>query len=263
MEGRIEAESVAGIRVTVERVYAGTAERTITVLPGQWNARRVGVPWTFYLVRSPVAYHSSDCDGSHPNALTARERNVLGEGYPPPADDVALGSALNGLLLGGAAIALARITDRWYVARSLAMLTGGIAAGCLLAAPLLGRGAAFPLRDALVGGEWWTALFAVVAAASGGAAAVLLPRPVAVALAGIAPVLAILTLIAIKAARWPAFPAVGDGFAAIAVWFGLAGAATAVGVSAARGPAAQIIATLSAIPLSLAGVYAVTLLLGR
>ena len=39
--GVIEAESMFGMRVRVDRVYVGQAQQTITVLPGQWNANRV------------------------------------------------------------------------------------------------------------------------------------------------------------------------------------------------------------------------------
>lgn len=73
VEGVIEAESIFGIRLrverTYERTYAAEVARTIT-LPGQSNANRVGQPWTFYIQRNLVAYDYTDCGGSHGIAHT-------------------------------------------------------------------------------------------------------------------------------------------------------------------------------------------------
>src|SRR5688572_29937184 len=79
VSGVIEAESMFGLRVRVDRVYLGQAEQTITVLPGQSNANRVGRPWTFFLRHDVVAYTHTDCGGSHPSSLTADERAFFGE----------------------------------------------------------------------------------------------------------------------------------------------------------------------------------------
>lgn len=98
VDGVVEAESFLGIRVHVERVYLGSAERTITVLGGQsGDAHRVGTRWTLYLQRSPVAYHDADCRGSHPESLSAREQAVFGSGRPPVEDQPFLGWIGNGL----------------------------------------------------------------------------------------------------------------------------------------------------------------------
>jgi hypothetical protein len=100
--GVIEAESLFGMRVRVERVYQGSAARTITVLPTQGSAY-VGMPWTFYLRRNAVGYHQTDCDGSHPQPLTPDEISAFGGGYAPTPDQqvgntLAVLSVLLGLL---------------------------------------------------------------------------------------------------------------------------------------------------------------------
>jgi hypothetical protein len=93
--GVIVAESMFGMRVRVDRVYLGKAEQTITVLPGQWNANRVGGPWTFYLRHDVVAYTHTDCGGSHPSSLTPEERAFFGAGTAPTPDQQLLGTTGN------------------------------------------------------------------------------------------------------------------------------------------------------------------------
>ena len=113
VDGTIEAESIFGLRVRVDRVYpagrlysGGSAERTITVLPGQGNANRVGGPWTFYLQRNLIAYTHTDCGGSHPGTLNADEKNGFGSGQPPRPDEQLFGPVGNVLLAALAALAL-------------------------------------------------------------------------------------------------------------------------------------------------------------
>jgi hypothetical protein len=91
LAGVIEAESVFGMRVRVTSVYMGAAEQTVTVLPGQGNANRVGTSWVFYLGRDLVAYHHADCGGSHPWSLTPDEAAVFGTGTSPTPDAQFLG----------------------------------------------------------------------------------------------------------------------------------------------------------------------------
>jgi hypothetical protein len=95
ISGVIEAESMFGMRVRVDRVYLGQAEQTITVLPGQGNANRVGGPWTFYLRHDVVAYTHTDCGGSHPSSLTPEERAFFGAGSTPTPDQQGFGPTGN------------------------------------------------------------------------------------------------------------------------------------------------------------------------
>src|SRR5688500_2125718 len=82
--GVVEAESIFGARVRVDRVYMGRAEQTITLLPGTGTANYVGVPWTLYLRRGAVAYdHNTGCGGSHPGSMTPEERAFFGAGSAP------------------------------------------------------------------------------------------------------------------------------------------------------------------------------------
>lgn len=111
--GVIEAESTFGIRVRVDRVYLGKAEQTITVLPGQWNANRVGGPWTFYLRRNAIAYTHTDCGGSHPSSLTPEERAFFGVGGAPTPDQQLFGPTGNaGAGLGALAAILLLMSRR-------------------------------------------------------------------------------------------------------------------------------------------------------
>lgn len=118
VDGVIEAESIFGMRVRVERVYpgrlysGGSAERTIMVLPGQANANRVGQPWTFYLQRNPVAYSHTDCGGSHPGTLNSDEKNAFGSGEAPRPDEQLFGPVGNAVLAGLAALLLAVVARR-------------------------------------------------------------------------------------------------------------------------------------------------------
>jgi hypothetical protein len=110
--GVIEAESVLGMRVRVQRVYQGSAEGTITVLPGQGNANRVGTPWTFYLRRNAVAYDHSDCGGSHPQTLTPEEISAFGGGHPPTVDQQLFGQIGNTVAGLGVLLALLLLARR-------------------------------------------------------------------------------------------------------------------------------------------------------
>jgi hypothetical protein len=102
----IETESAFGMRVRVTRVYMGAAEQTITVLPGQGNANRVGTPYVFYLGRDLLAYHHADCGGSHPWSLTADEAGLFGAGTVPTPDGQLLGALGNTLALAIGMLAL-------------------------------------------------------------------------------------------------------------------------------------------------------------
>ena len=93
--GVVEAESMFGARVRVDGVYLGRAEQTITVLPGTGNANYVGVPWTFYLRRNPVAYSYADCGGSRPGSMTQEERAFFGAGSAPTPDQQLFGPTGN------------------------------------------------------------------------------------------------------------------------------------------------------------------------
>jgi hypothetical protein len=104
--GVVEAESMFGARVRVDRVYLGRAEQTITVLPGTGNANYVGVPWTFYLRRGAVAYHHTDCGGSHPSSLTPEERAFFGAGSAPTPDQQLFGPTGNTVAGVGALAAI-------------------------------------------------------------------------------------------------------------------------------------------------------------
>lgn len=110
--GVIEAESMFGMRVRVNRVYLGKAEQTITVLPGQGNANRVGGPWTFYLRHDVIAYTHTDCGGSHPSSLTPEERAFFGGGNVPSPDQQLFGPVGNTVLSLGTAAALALLIIR-------------------------------------------------------------------------------------------------------------------------------------------------------
>ena len=108
----------------------------------------------------------------------------------------------------------------------------------------------------MIGGEWWVALFALTAVSLGALAALALPMPMSIAAGALSPMLAIATLIAIKVVRWPSVPAVGDGFAAIPLILGGAGALTAILVRQTRGVARRTVAVLASLALVLAIVYA-------
>jgi hypothetical protein len=111
--GVIEAESMFGARVRVDRVYMGRAEQTITVLPGTGNANYVGVPWTLYLRPGAVAYHHTECGGSHPSSLTPEERAFFGGGSAPTPDQQLFGPTGNTIAgLGAAAAALFLMSRR-------------------------------------------------------------------------------------------------------------------------------------------------------
>ena len=110
--GVIEAESIFGMRVRVDRVYRGKAEQTITVLPGQSNANRVGSPWTFYLRHDVVAYTHTDCGGSHPSSLTADERAFFGGGSAPTPDQQLFGPTGNTVAGLGALVAILLLMTR-------------------------------------------------------------------------------------------------------------------------------------------------------
>jgi hypothetical protein len=103
--GVIETESAFGMRVRVTNVYLGNAEQTITVLPGQGNANRVGTPWVFYLGRDLVAYHHADCGGSHPWSPTPDEVGLFGPGTSPTPDAHFLGPLGSTLALAIAVLA--------------------------------------------------------------------------------------------------------------------------------------------------------------
>lgn len=110
--GVVEAESMFGARVRLDRVYLGRAEQTITVLPGTGNANYVGVPWTFYLRRDGVAYHHTDCGGSHPSSLTPDERAFFGAGSAPTADQQLFGPTGNTVAGLGALAAILVLMSR-------------------------------------------------------------------------------------------------------------------------------------------------------
>jgi hypothetical protein len=110
--GVIEAESIFGMRVRVDRVYLGKAEQTITVLPGQSTANRVGSPWTFYLRHDVVAYTHTDCGGSHPSSLTADERAFFGGGSAPTPDQQLFGPTGNTVAGLGALVAILLLMTR-------------------------------------------------------------------------------------------------------------------------------------------------------
>ena len=112
LAGVIEAESLLGMRVRVDRVYQGSAEATITVLPGQGNANRVGTSWTFYLQRNAVAYDHSDCGGSHPQSLTADETAAFGAGRSPTPDQQLFGQVGNMIVGLGVLLALLFLARR-------------------------------------------------------------------------------------------------------------------------------------------------------
>jgi hypothetical protein len=100
------------MRVRVSNVYMGIAEQTITVLPGQGNANRVGTPYVFYLGRDLVAYHHSDCGGSHPWSLAPDEVALFGAGTTPTPDSQLLGPLGNTLALLAGMVALLFISRR-------------------------------------------------------------------------------------------------------------------------------------------------------
>ncbi|MGH2796152.1 MAG: hypothetical protein ACRDM0_00405 [Thermoleophilaceae bacterium] len=101
-EGEVQSSSALGARVRVDRVYEGSANRTITVWPGRWDpVRGVDFPWTFYLQPMFFMYVATDCGGSHPGNLTQVEQEFFGEGRPPSPDEPFLG------VFGTTAVALA------------------------------------------------------------------------------------------------------------------------------------------------------------
>jgi len=104
VSGVIQAESLLGIRVRLDRVYKGTAEQTITVLPGQGNANRVGLRWTFYLHRNALSYDYADCGGTHPGGLTPEEGSVFDAGNAPIPDQQLFGQI--GDVLAGLGVVL-------------------------------------------------------------------------------------------------------------------------------------------------------------
>ena len=110
--GVVEAESMFGARVRVDRVYLGGAEQTITLLPGTGNANYVGVPWTFYLRRGAGAYSHTDCGGSHPSSLTPEERAFFGAGNAPTPDQQLFGRTGNTVAGLGALAAILLLMSR-------------------------------------------------------------------------------------------------------------------------------------------------------
>jgi hypothetical protein len=109
----IEAESMFGARVRVDRVYLGQAEQTITVQPGTGNANYVGVSWTFYLRRDAVAYHQTESCASHPSSPTPEERAFFGAGSAPTPDQQLFGPTGNTVAgLGALAVILLLMTRR-------------------------------------------------------------------------------------------------------------------------------------------------------
>lgn len=131
--------------------------------------------------------------------------------------------------------------------RALKVVGLGVASvgmGCIYALLLLGRHARFPMQGALVGGEWWFAIFAVGSSLLGALAAAWLRNAGSIFVGGSAAALAILTLIAVKAHLWPEVPAVADRFAAIPAIFALGGATAAALTLRAQGSFDQIVVAL-------------------
>ena len=110
--GVVEAESMFGARVRVDRVYMGQAEQTITLLPGTGNANYVGVPWTLYLRRGAVAYDHTDCGGSRPGSITPEERAFFGAGSAPTPDQQLFGPSGNTVAGIGALAAILLLMSR-------------------------------------------------------------------------------------------------------------------------------------------------------
>ena len=110
--GVVEAESMFGARVRLDRVYLGRAEQTITVLPGTGNANYVGVPWTFYLARNAIAYSYASCGGSRPGSMTQEERAFFGAGSAPTPDQQLFGPTGNTVAGLGALAAIFLLMSR-------------------------------------------------------------------------------------------------------------------------------------------------------
>jgi hypothetical protein len=110
--GVVEAESMFGARVRVDRMYLGQAEQTITLLPGTGNANYAGVPWTFYLRRGAVAYDHTDCGGSHPGSMTPEERAFFDAGSAPTPDQQLFGPTGNTVAGLGALAAVLFLMSR-------------------------------------------------------------------------------------------------------------------------------------------------------
>jgi hypothetical protein len=111
-----------------------------------------------------------------------------------------------------------------YLARVLAVAMFAIVLGLALSVVLLGTTERY---GGYLGGEWWIPLFAATSITLGWVAGRVVSGVLALVAALAAPPLAIATMIAVKVLRWPAWPAVGDGFELIvasAASVGLAGA---------------------------------------
>lgn len=97
--------------------------------------------------------------------------------------------------------------------RLLRITAASVVAGLLLARLLLGSDPSYPLRGALVGGEWWSALFAITSVLLGWLSSLLVGGRLCILVGAAAPVMAIETLIAVKVLVWPQLPGVSDAFA--------------------------------------------------
>lgn len=128
----------------------------------------------------------------------------------------------------------------------LAVATLGVAA--VLSLLLLGVG---PTYGGIVDGSLWILAITTASVALGWLASRLLPAPIALLAAPLLPILAVSIVLAIKVARWPSFPAVGDGFEIVVAGYaasGLVGAMAERSLRARRLPeqviAAEVIALL-------------------
>lgn len=138
----------------------------------------------------------------------------------------------------------------------LAVVSGGVASLYILL--LLGPRTELPMQLAPLGGEWWFAIFAVGSALLGVLAAATFRNTASVIGGASAAALAIVILIAVKAALWPEFPAVSEGFRAIPVIFAVGGGTAAVLTLRVQRPGQIVVAVLA----SIAGTLAVTYFLG-
>lgn len=134
-------------------------------------------------------------------------------------------------------------------ARVLAVGTLAIVLGLVLSVVLLGTTERYGGR---LGGEWWIPLFAATSITLGWVAGRAVSGALALVAAIASPPLAIATLIAVKVLRWPAAPAVGDGFELIvglAASVGLFGAILARARWARLSSALRWLATLAALTI--------------
>ena len=107
VEGTVEASSLFGTRVRVQRVYVGDAHRTITVFP-DWSFRAdENLPWTFYLRPVLIGYLAVICGGGHPGTATPEELDLFGEGRAPTPDDPFLGPVGSSVLVFTVGLGLA------------------------------------------------------------------------------------------------------------------------------------------------------------